>query len=155
MNRTFAVHRHAVQLSILALMLRGKELARRTTSATPQQLTQSGQTHYSDDVDAHTHGAPDPTPNLPSRYRFFDPGTQRRYRNKATHDWQKLSSKCHVSLSRLKHDHAHRSRFQFALVEFFVDAMIEGAAQHHHVPVIGMRMGLEDRVRRPPDQLDI
>src|ERR1700681_3499689 len=77
MNRTFAVHRHAVQLSILALMLRGKELARRTTSATPQQLTQSGQTHYSDDVDAHTHGAPDPTPNLPSRYRFFDPGTQR------------------------------------------------------------------------------
>jgi hypothetical protein len=33
--------------------------------------------------------------------------------------------------------------------------MIEGAAQHDHVSVIGMRMGLEHRVRRPPDQLDI
>jgi hypothetical protein len=45
-NRDIAVHRHAVQLSMLALMLRGKEFARRTTSATPQQLTQSGQTYY-------------------------------------------------------------------------------------------------------------
>lgn len=50
---------------------------------------------------------------------------------------------------------ANRSHFQFALVEFFADAMIKGATQHHHAPVIGMRMGLEYRVRRPPDQLDI
>src|SRR3984893_6612189 len=50
---------------------------------------------------------------------------------------------------------ARRARFQFALVEFFADAMIERAAQHHHVPIIGMRMGLECSVRRPPDQLDI
>jgi hypothetical protein len=46
MNRDIAVHRHAVQLSMLALMLRGKEFARWTTSATPQQLMQSGQTYY-------------------------------------------------------------------------------------------------------------
>ena len=38
---------------------------------------------------------------------------------------------------------ACRPRFQFALVEFLADAVIERAAQHHYVSVIGMRMGLE------------
>jgi len=48
---------YAVQPSILALMLCGKGLARQTTSATPHEyglVTQSGQTHYLDDVDAQT-----------------------------------------------------------------------------------------------------
>jgi len=50
---------------------------------------------------------------------------------------------------------ACRPRFQFALVEFLADAVIERAAQHHYVSVIGMRMGHEGGVRRPPDQLDV
>src|SRR5579871_4074198 len=48
-----------------------------------------------------------------------------------------------------------RPRFQFCLVEFFSDAVIERAAQHHDIPVIGVRVRLEDRVRRPPDELNI
>jgi hypothetical protein len=64
---------------------------------------------------------------------------------------------CHPEMTstlRLGEKAASRPRFQFALVEFFGDAVIERAAQHYHVPVIGMRMGLEDGVSRPPDQLD-
>src|SRR5580658_3787537 len=65
---------------------------------------------------------------------------------------------CHPEMTNtlwLGEKAARRAHFQFALVEFFADAMIERAAQHRHVPVIGMRMGLEGSVRRPPDELDI
>ncbi len=65
---------------MLVLMLRGKELTLRTTSATPKQLTQSGQTHYSDNVNVRTRSADQSQTPQPSRYPFSIPAPNCRYR---------------------------------------------------------------------------